>query len=225
MNKRLALLADKPAGTLLVHEIYRSLQGESTAVGRPCSFVRLAVCDARCSWCDTPHAFFEGSRMDPAEVLARVASLGAPLVLITGGEPLLQAEVLPLMTALCDRGYEVMLETSGAHDVAPVDARVRVVMDIKCPDSGEAAHNRWDNLACLQDSAEIKLVIASRADFDWACGVVRERGLERFTLLFSPAWGRVAPVDLAAWLLEAGLDARLQLQLHKIVWGADARGV
>lgn len=223
---RLALLADKQPGELVIHEIYKSLQGESTQVGRPCVLVRLAVCDARCVWCDTPHAFHRGAGMSLEAVIERVAFLECPLVLVTGGEPLLQPEVLPLMQRLCDRGLDVMLETSGAHDIAPVDARVRIVMDIKCPDSGEADHNRWNNLAVLKPIDEIKLVVASRADFDWGVQKVREHGLDRgHTVLFSPVWGWVEPRDLAAWLLGERIDARMQIQLHKVIWGGDATGV
>jgi 7-carboxy-7-deazaguanine synthase len=226
MNKRLALLEGKPAGELMIHEIYRSLQGESTWAGLPCVFVRLAVCDARCSWCDTPHAFNEGHAMSLDAVMQEVASHGCPLVELTGGEPLLQPEALTLMQRLCDEGHQVLLETSGAHDVAAVDRRVRVIMDLKCPDSGESHNNRWANLEVLPPSSELKLVIASRRDFDWALSVVRERALvERFVVLFSPVFGAVEPRDLATWLLDARIDARMQLQQHKYIWDPNARGV
>jgi 7-carboxy-7-deazaguanine synthase len=226
ITRRLALLETKPVGDLVVHEIYRSVQGESTFAGLPCVFVRLAVCDARCSWCDTPHAFFEGTRMRPAAVVEQVMAFGCPLAEITGGEPLLQAEVFPLMTELCDRGLEVLLETSGAHDVAPVDRRVHIIMDIKCPDSGEHEHNRRENLDALKPTDQIKLVIASRADFDWAADVVTKHQLDRrFTVIFSPAWGLVEPVSLVEWLLGSGLRARMQLQMHKYIWDPRARGV
>jgi 7-carboxy-7-deazaguanine synthase len=226
MRRRLALLEGKPPGELVVHEVYRSMQGESTFAGLPCVFVRLAACDARCSWCDTPHAFYEGERMPLATVIERVVAFGCPLAELTGGEPLLQAEALDLMRELCDRGLTVLLETSGAHDVSAVDPRVHVILDIKCPDSGESARNRWQNLEALQPTAQIKLVVASRADFDWGAGVVRRHGLDRrHTVIFSPAFGLVAPRDLADWLLASGLQARMQLQLHKHVWSPDARGV
>ena len=224
-NKRLALLEEKPAGTLLVHEIYRSLQGESTYAGLPCVFVRLSVCDARCVWCDTPHAFNQGSVMQPEAVVEHVLGFDCPLVEVTGGEPLLQSEVLPLMKTLCDRGKTVMLETSGAHDISVVDPRVKVIMDIKCPDSGEHERNHWPNLGALQDSAEIKFVIASRRDFDWAVGVIQGRGLSSRTLLVSAAWDTVPLTDLGSWLLDSKVEARLQLQMHKYIWGAETRGV
>jgi 7-carboxy-7-deazaguanine synthase len=224
--KRLALLDDKPAGSLLIHEIYRSLQGESTFAGLPFGFVRLSVCDARCHWCDTPHAFQQGEPMTVAEVVERTLALDTARVLVTGGEPLLQPEVHPLMRELADHGVVVLLETSGAHDVTPVDPRVHVIMDIKCPDSGESANNRWQNLASLRSSAQIKFVVASRGDFDWAAARCHEHHLaSRFEVLFSPVFGRVEPADLAAWLLDSGLGARMQLQLHKYVWEPSARGV
>lgn len=226
VERRLALLADKPEGALLVHEVYRSLQGESTFAGLPCTFVRLAVCDARCRWCDTPHAFHEGSLRTVADVMDEVARLGCPMVEITGGEPLLQAEANVLMRALADQGLIVLLETSGAHDVSVVDRRVHIIMDLKCPDSGECEHNRWENLDVLKPTDQIKLVVASRRDFDWAVETIRDRSLEgRFELLMSAVWGAVAPRDLAEWILETGLRARMQLQMHKYVWGAETRGV
>jgi 7-carboxy-7-deazaguanine synthase len=225
-RRRLLPLDNKPAGLLLVHEIYRSLQGESTFAGEPCVFVRLAVCALRCRWCDTPHAFMQGEPMQPEAVIERVLAHGCPLVELTGGEPLLQPEALPLMTRLADLGLTVLLETSGAEDVSGVDRRVHVIMDLKCPGSGEEARNRWDNLAELKPSDQIKFVVASRSDFDWARDVIREHGLQgRFTLLLSPAFGEVAPRELAEWLLASGLRARMQLQLHKSIWDPSARGV
>jgi 7-carboxy-7-deazaguanine synthase len=224
--QRLAPLQRKPSGQLLVHEVYRSVQGESSYAGLPCVFVRLTVCDSRCSWCDTPHAFKEGAARSPEELLAEVVGFGCPLVEITGGEPLLQAEVFPLMTALADRGLTVLLETSGAHDVGRVDRRVHIIMDLKCPDSGEAAGNRWENLAALKPTDEIKFVIASEGDFRWAADAIRTHGLDRrFQVLLSPAFGLVKPIQLATWLLESGLQVRMQLQLHKYVWDPAARGV
>jgi 7-carboxy-7-deazaguanine synthase len=225
-SHRLALLADKPGGQLLIHEIYRSIQGESTFAGLPCVFVRLAVCDARCVWCDTPHAFSQGSLWDVDRVLDQVRGYSCPLVEITGGEPLLQEEVFALMTRLADAGLIVLLETSGAHDVGRVDSRVHIIMDLKCPDSGECAGNRWENLALLKATDQIKMVVASRADFDWAEAAIRQHHLEqRFTILLSPAFGLVSPLELTGWLLASGLQARLQLQLHKHIWDPQARGV
>jgi 7-carboxy-7-deazaguanine synthase len=224
--QRLRLLQDKEPGRLLIHEVYRSVQGESTFAGLPCVFVRLAVCDARCTWCDTPHAFNQGSPMAVAEVLERVQTFACPLVEVTGGEPLLQDEVFGLMTALADRGMTVLLETSGAHDVGRVDPRVHIIMDLKCPDSGECAGNRWANLDLLKPSDQIKFVLASRRDFDWAAEAIRQHSLDRrFVVLLSPVFASVAPAELANWLLESGLAVRMQLQLHKCIWDPAARGV
>lgn len=223
---RTALLQAVPPGDLLIHEIYKSVQGESTFAGLPCVFVRTAVCDLRCSWCDTPHAFNQGERMTRAEVLAKVLAFDCPLVELTGGEPLLQPAVLPLMAELCDAGKTVLLETSGAHDVGPVDRRVRVVMDLKCPDSGECDRNFWPNLDRLKPADEIKFVVASRRDWDWAVETVRARRLDdRFTVLVSTAFGGVTARDLADWLLASGLNVRMQLQMHKYIWDPAARGV
>ncbi len=224
--QRIALLHDKPPGQLLIHEIYRSVQGESTFAGLPCVFVRLAVCDARCSWCDTPHAFTQGRLLPLEEVSAQALSYRCPLVEITGGEPLLQDEVFPLMTQLADHGLTVLLETDGAHDVGRVDPRVHIILDLKCPDSGECAGNLWTNLDILKPSDQIKFVVASRRDFDWAVQVIRERQLDRrFVVLLSPAFRLVTPLELATWLLESGVQVRMQLQLHKYVWDPQARGV
>jgi 7-carboxy-7-deazaguanine synthase len=223
---RLAPLAAKPAGQLLIHEIYRSVQGESTFAGLPCVFVRLAVCGQRCRWCDTPHAFREGVLESPESIVAKVLNYHCPLVEVTGGEPLHQPEVLPLMTRLADEGLTVLLETSGALDITPVDHRIHIIMDLKCPDSGECASNRWDNLNVLKATDQIKFVVASRGDFEWTEKVVRSHQLDRrFTVLVSPVFGDVAPVALAEWLLESGLQVRLQLQLHKYIWDPRARGV
>ncbi len=223
---RVALLQTVPPGELLIHEIYRSVQGESTFAGLPCVFVRTAVCDSRCKWCDTPHAFTQGERMTRAAVLAKALAYDCPLVEITGGEPLLQPEVLPLMAELCDAGRTVLLETSGAHDVGPVDRRVHVIMDLKCPDSGECDRNFWPNLDRLKPTDQIKFVIASRRDWEWTASIVREHHLdERFTVLVSTAFGAVTPRDLAEWLLASGLNLRMQLQMHKYIWDPAARGV
>ena len=224
--QRLALLQNKPSGRLLIHEIYRSVQGESTFAGLPCVFVRLTVCNSRCVWCDTPHAFTQGSPLSLEQVVEQVLSYSCPLVEITGGEPLLQPEVLPLMTGLANRGLTVLLETSGALDVSAVDPRVHIIMDLKCPDSGECEGNHWPNLNVLKPSDQIKFVVASRRDFDWSLETIREHKLEhRFLVLLSPVFGAVQPVELAGWLLESGLHVRMQLQLHKYIWDPTARGV
>ena len=223
---RLLPLAARPAGQLLVHEIYRSIQGESTYAGLPCVFVRTTACDLRCVWCDTPHAFTQGTPYTLDAVLARVADFRTPLVEITGGEPLLQAETLPLMSRLADAGHTVLLETSGARDISAVDRRVHVIMDLKCPDSGEMDANLWSNLDPLKRTDEIKFVIASQGDFRWAERTIRERRLaERFGVLVSPVFGSVTPRELAEWVLASGLDVRMQVQLHKQIWEPDARGV
>lgn len=226
LTQRLLPLEKKPAGALLIHEIYRSVQGESTFAGLPCVFVRLAVCDARCVWCDTPHAFTQGTVCTLDDVLAQVRSLATPLVEITGGEPMLQPEVLPFMARLADEGLAVLLETSGAHDLTAVDRRVHIIMDLKCPDSGECPQNRWENLDVLKPVDEIKFVIASRRDFDWSAATIRKHRLdERVVVLLSPVFGSVSPLELATWLLDSKLQVRMQLQLHKQIWDPQARGV
>lgn len=224
---RVALLRDVPAGDLLIHEIYLSVQGESTFAGLPCVFVRTSVCDLRCKWCDTPHAFNRGARMARAEVLAQALAFDCPLVEITGGEPLLQPDVPVLMTELCDAGRTVLLETSGAHDLSAVDPRVHIIADLKCPDSGESHRNRWANLDVLKPTDQIKFVIASRADWDWAADAIRTHRLdERFTCLVSCVFSSVRPVELVGWLLAARLPrVRMQLQMHKYIWDPAERGV
>jgi 7-carboxy-7-deazaguanine synthase len=222
----MALLESPQLGRLLIHEIYRSIQGESTFAGLPCVFIRLSVCDSRCVWCDTPHAFTQGEWRDVDDVLGQVRAFATPLVEITGGEPLLQAEVLSLMSRLADASHTVLLETSGAHDVGPVDHRVHIIIDLKCPDSGECERNFWPNLDRLKPTDQIKFVIASRRDFDWATAIVRKHALDRrYVVLVSPVFGAVAPLDLATWLLESALNIRLQLQMHKLIWDPNARGV
>ncbi len=224
--QRLKPLEGKPPGHLLIHEVYRSIQGESGFAGLPCVFVRLTACDLRCVWCDTPHAFSQGTARPLEDAVAEVLRFDCPLVEITGGEPLLQEEVFPLMTRLADAGKTVLLETSGARDVRPVDRRVHIVMDLKCPDSGECERNYWPNLEALKPSDEIKFVIASRRDFEWAVETVNRHQLDRrFQVLFSSAFGLVGPRNLAEWTLESGLNVRMQLQLHKYIWDPQARGV
>jgi len=225
-DNRLAPLSGKPSGQLLVHEIYKSIQGESTFAGLPCVFVRLTACSARCVWCDTPHAFKEGTLYPLLTVLDMVKAFACPLVELTGGEPLLQPEAFTLMTALADAGLTVLLETSGTVPIKGVDPRVCIIMDLKCPDSGECANNLWGNLELLKPTDEIKFVIASRRDFDWTVGVVQQHGLNRrFTLLVSGVFGAVQAIQLAEWVLASRLQMRLQLQLHKYIWPPEARGV
>jgi 7-carboxy-7-deazaguanine synthase len=212
-------MADARAG-IRISEIFFSLQGETSRMGLPTTFVRLTGCPLRCSWCDTAYAFSGGRRMALAEILAQVDAHPARQVCVTGGEPLAQPGVLPLMQRLCDQGYDVSLETSGALDIAAVDARVLRVLDLKAPSSGEVAKNRWENLACLTPRDEIKIVIANREDYDWAKARMREHRLaERCGVLFSPVAPTLAPRDLAEWILADGLHVRFQMQLHRLIWG------
>jgi 7-carboxy-7-deazaguanine synthase len=218
-------LAGKQAGTLLIHEIYRSIQGESTFAGLPCVFVRLTACHLRCRWCDTPHAFTEGTPIAIGDVLSRVLAEPCNLVEITGGEPLLQEEVYELMTLLADAERVVLIETSGAVDISRIDPRVRIIMDLKCPGSGECDRNLYENLGRLKPVDEVKFVIADRIDFDWSCDQVQRHRLLRFGVLFSPVFGELSPRTLAEWILASQLPVRLQLQQHKYVWEPNARGV
>lgn len=225
-EQRLRSLDGKPVGTLVIHEIYRSLQGESTFAGLPCVFIRLTACHLRCVYCDTPHAFNQGEVLELGEIFRRTLELGDDLVELTGGEPLLQPEVYPLMTRLADAGKTVLLETSGAVNISSVDSRVRIILDIKTPGSGEVEANVWGNLERLKPTDEVKVVVCDRQDFDWAADLIRTRRLfELCPILFSAVFGRVNPTDLAAWILESRLPVRLQLQQHKILWDPAARGV
>ena len=208
-----------------ITEIFFSIQGESTHAGRPCVFVRTTGCNLRCTWCDSEYTFTGGEKMTLEEVMERVRSYGCKLVEVTGGEPLAQQESFELIRRLCDEGFEVLIETSGSIDITPVDRRAKLILDIKCPGSGEAAKNRWENLDDLRPHDEIKFVIADRGDYDWARQVIKERRLDRFTLLFSPVWGTMEPKALAEWMLADRVPARFQTQLHKHIWGAEARGV
>ncbi len=212
---------------LTVNEIFHSIQGESTWAGSPCVFVRLSGCDLRCSWCDTVYAFSEGSRATVEDVVARVLAFGCPLVELTGGEPLLQPDALPLMQRLLDSGLTVLLETGGHQSIESVPAGVIRIVDVKCPSSGEAARTHWANLDRLGPRDEVKFVIENRADYEYARQVVAGRGLERSVaaLLFSPVHGRLDPKALAGWILEDRLPVRLQLQAHKYIWSPTARGV
>jgi 7-carboxy-7-deazaguanine synthase len=210
----------RSAAWLRITEIFHSIQGEADAVGWPTVFVRLTGCPLRCTWCDTTYSFTGGDKRTLDEVLATVASYQARHVCVTGGEPLAQKACLPLLTALCDAGFEVSLETSGAMDVAAVDPRVRKVMDLKCPGSGELARNRWENLAHLLPHDQLKFVIADRSDYEWAREQAHAHALAtRCQVLFSPVADVLPPGQLADWILADRLPVRLQLQLHKVLWG------
>jgi len=205
---------------LRITEVFYSLQGEASRVGLPTVFVRLTGCPLRCTWCDTTYSFTGGEAATIESVLAEVAKYPVRQVCVTGGEPLSQKECLPLLTALCDAGYDVSLETSGALDVSAVDPRVSRIMDLKAPDSGEVERNLWANLGCLNTRDEIKVVIASRGDYEWARDVFRQHQLDRLCpVLFSPAQGLLEARSLADWILADGLNVRFQLQLHKLLWG------
>lgn len=207
---------------LRISEIFHSLQGEADAVGWRSVFVRLTGCPLRCSWCDTAYAFHGGEWRTIDEVLAEVARHEVRHVCVTGGEPLAQKRCLALLERLCDAGYEVSLETSGALDVAAVDARVRKVLDLKAPGSGESARNLWPNLDALLPHDQVKIVIADRADYEWARAHVREQAIaERCQVLFSPVHGAIAPRDLAEWILVDRLPVRMQMQMHKLLWGTE----
>jgi 7-carboxy-7-deazaguanine synthase len=213
--------------TLTINEIYHSIQGESTWAGQPCVFVRLTFCDLRCSYCDTEYAFYEGKKQTLDEIVAAVAGLGCKLVEITGGEPLLQKNVLPLMTMLADAGFTVLLETSGAHDIGPVDPRVHRIMDLKTPGSGECERNLFSNIEHLTERDEVKFVIGSREDYEWSREQVAEFRLNDRcrAVLFSPIFGRIDPREIVDWILVDRLPVRFQLQMHKFIWTPTQRGV
>ena len=208
-----------------ITEIFHSIQGESSHAGRPCTFVRLTGCNLRCTWCDSEYTFTGGERMSIDEVLARVDAFGCRLVEITGGEPLAQQEAFELIRRLADDGYEVLIETSGSIDIEPVDRRAKIILDVKCPGSGEVEKNRWSNLDKLCPHDEIKFVIADRTDYEWARALIAEKQLDRWTVLLSPVWGSMNMKSLAEWMLADRVPARFQTQLHKHIWGADVHGV
>jgi 7-carboxy-7-deazaguanine synthase len=209
-----------------VTEIFHSIQGESTFAGRPCVFVRLTGCPLRCTWCDTEYAFFGGTDQSVDDILDTVRSYGCPLVEVTGGEPLAQPETPTLLRRLCEDGFTVLLETSGAVDTSPVDPAVRIILDVKCPGSGMTDRMHWPSLERLRPHDEAKFVLQDRRDYDWAKGVLQRFNLaDRCPVLFSPVFGTLDPRQLAEWLLEDRLAIRLQLQLHKHIWAPDMRGV
>ncbi|MEY4704604.1 MAG: 7-carboxy-7-deazaguanine synthase [Nitrospirota bacterium] len=209
-----------------VTEIFHSIQGESSYAGQPCVFVRLTGCPLRCTWCDTGYAFYGGQESSVDEVLAKIERYECRLVEVTGGEPLAQPECFPLLTRLCDAGHTVLLETSGAVNIAPVDPRVHTIMDVKCPGSGMTDRMHWPNLATLTAKDEVKFVLADRADYDWAREMLVQHNLAgRCSILFSPAFGTLDLRQLAEWILTDKLPVRFQIQLHKYIWAPDMRGV
>jgi 7-carboxy-7-deazaguanine synthase len=215
-----------PSHTLNISEIFHSIQGESTRAGEPCVFVRLTACDLRCVWCDTAYAFDGGERMSIDAIVAQVRKFSCRLVEITGGEPLLQAEVHDLMSRLCDDGHEVLVETGGHLDIGRIDDRVSIIMDIKCPGSGMQAKNRMENLAHLKPSDEVKFVIADRDDYEWAKNMLQTEMKEMpNTVLFSPVFGKLENSQLSEWILRDMLPVRFQVQLHKYIWEPSRRGV
>jgi 7-carboxy-7-deazaguanine synthase len=214
-----ATSAQASSERLRITEIFHSIQGEADAIGWRTVFVRLTGCPLRCVWCDTEYSFYGGDWRDIDDIVAEVASHGAKHVCVTGGEPLAQKRCLILLQRLCDAGHDVSLETSGALDVSQVDPRVRKVMDLKAPDSGESKRNLWSNIDLLLPHDQVKIVIASRADYEWASAVVAEhRLIARCMVLFSPVHGAITPRELAEWIIADKLDVRFQMQLHKLLW-------
>ena len=217
---------------LRVTEIFHSIQGESTWAGLPCTFIRLTGCPLRCVWCDTEYAFHGGEKVALDDIVAQVRTIGAQLVEITGGEPLVHPLAFRLATRLLDEGFTVLVETSGAVDVEPLDSRAHKIMDLKCPGSGEVDKNLWSNLDHLTVRDEVKFVVKDREDYEWTRSVIRDRKLVTMVdegrlnaLLVSPVWGESDPLSLAEWILEDGLPVRLQVQIHKIIWDPEKRGV
>ncbi|MBT8395369.1 MAG: radical SAM protein [Gemmatimonadetes bacterium] len=218
--------------SLRVTEIFHSIQGESSWAGLPCTFVRLTGCPLRCVWCDTEYAFHGGEKLSLSSVVGEVEAIGCKLVEITGGEPLIHPNAFRLTTDLLDRGHTVLVETSGAIDVEPLDPRAHKIMDLKCPGSGEEEKNLWSNLDHLTERDELKFVVKDRNDYEWARDVIRDRGLDRRilegslkALLLSPVWDGPNLREFSGWILGDGLPVRLQLQLHKYIWDPEARGV
>jgi 7-carboxy-7-deazaguanine synthase len=212
---------------LTINEIFYSIQGESTRSGLPCVFVRLTACDLRCTWCDTPYAFYEGAKRSIDDIVAEVERYDCPLVEITGGEPLLQDDVYPLMERFLALGRTVMLETGGHRSIARVPRPVIKIVDVKCPGSGESEKNHWENLSALAPHDEVKFVIQDRGDYDYALAVMKQHDVAACAaaVLFAPVAGALAPVTLSEWMLADHVPARLQVQLHKIIWEPNTRGV
>lgn len=205
---------------LKIHEIFYSIQGESSRIGLPTVFVRLTGCPMRCVYCDTAYAFSGGSNIEVSDIVAKVAEFGTKYVTVTGGEPLAQKDCHVLLKTLCDNGYSVSLETGGAIDTTPVDLRVSVILDVKTPGSGEVENNVWSNLNHLKPSDEVKFVLCSRADYEWAKEILNKHNItDKCPVLFSPVYSQVNPTELAEWVLADKLPVRMQVQLHKILWG------
>jgi len=216
-----------PEANLKVHEVYLSVQGESTWAGLPCAFLRLTACDLRCTYCDTEYAFYDGKKRSLRDLFDEVMAFDCPLIEVTGGEPLLQRNVHPLMAAFCDAGKTVLIETSGAHDISPIDPRVHRIMDLKTPSSGECARNLFSNIEHLNQGDEVKFVLGSREDYEWTRARILEFKLSTRVgaVLLSPIFGKIEPRDIVGWMLEDKLPARFQLQMHKFIWEPRARGV
>src|SRR5687767_2711881 len=213
---------------LRVTEIFHSIQGESSHAGRPCAFVRLTGCPMRCVWCDSEYTFTGGDHLSIDEVLARVRAMGCNLVEVTGGEPLAQPQAFDLINKLCDEGYEVLVETGGYVSTASVDSRAQIILDVKCPGSGEDARNHWPNLDMLRaDRDEVKFVIANRDDWNFARDIIKRFELEKraLAILISPVWNNLDLQEVASWVTSSRLKVRMQLQMHKYIWGPEARGV
>lgn len=211
---------------LKVNEIYYSVQGESTSAGLPCVFVRLTVCNLRCTYCDTEYAFYEGKDKSIEEIVEEVKKFGCKLVEVTGGEPLFQEECIPLIKRLCDERFEVMLETGGSLPIENVDERVKIIMDLKCPSSGMLKKNLYKNVDFLKSSDELKFVIGNREDYDWARDIIIKYDIMgKYSILFSVVFGELEPITLVNWILEDKLNVRFQLQMHKYIWNPKTKGV
>lgn len=211
---------------LKINEIYHSIQGESTKAGLPCVFIRLTYCNLRCTYCDTEYAFYEGYDKSIDEVIDEVKKYNCNLVEVTGGEPLVQSESIELMKRLCDEGFEVMLETGGSLPISEIDKRVRIILDLKCPSSGMMKKNLYENIEYLKSIDEVKFVIGTREDYGWSKEQIEKYQLDKkCTVLFSVVFGELEPVTLVNWILEDKLNVRYQLQMHKIIWEPDKKGV
>ncbi len=219
-------LVENTTGTLVINEIFHSIQGESSHIGMPCVFVRLTYCNIRCNYCDTEYAFYEGKPMLIADIIQTVRSFKCNLVEVTGGEPLFQENVHDLLKQLCDEGFEVLLETGGSLDIATTDSRVKRIVDFKCPSSAMMKKNMWENARHLKSGDEVKFVIGSREDYDWSKEKIREYNIDAACpVLMSVVFGKLEPVQLAEWILKDGLNVRYQLQMHKYIWHPETRGV